>query len=574
MFPLYVSQLNLTVGDLAGNAQHIRAEHARAAQQGAELAVFPELCVIGYPPEDLIFTPKLRRDAMAMVQELALLTAGDAPAMLLGCVWEQESSEFRVQSSELYNAALLLDDGEIKHIQYKHHLPNYGVFDEKRVFERGPLPEVMEWRGRKLGVLICEDMWGETASRHLAAQQPEVIICINASPFEQGKQEKREALASHEARSAGCPLVYLNQVGGQDELVFDGGSFVVDAAGEVVERLAFFTEDAWVWSRDSGKKNPGSRIPNPESLLYSAMTTGLRDYVNKNGFPGVVLGLSGGIDSALTACVCVDALGPERVHCVMLPSPYTSQMSLEDAATLAVNLGITYDILPISEGMEAAEKMLKGMEGNGMRGCPEGGAACQKIISIPTAIAFENIQSRLRGLLLMAISNSTGKLLITTGNKSEMATGYATLYGDMCGAFSVLKDVYKTEVFALARWRNEQSEGVYGSGRAERGATGINLIPERTITRPPSAELREGQVDEDSLPPYEVLDKILYHLVEERLAVDEVAAKGYDRATVEKVARLLYISEYKRRQAPPGVKLTAMAFGRDRRFPLTNRFTL
>lgn len=407
-------------------------------------------------------------------------------------------------------------------------------------------------------MLICEDMWGEEASAHLAAQHPGLIVCINASPFEQGKQARREALAFGVAQKAGCPLVYLNQVGGQDELVFDGGSFMVDAQGEVVERLPFFESSEFgIQSSEKKKTVPELGTLNSE-LLYKAMQTGLRDYVNKNGFPGVVIGLSGGIDSALTAVVCADALGAERVHCVMLPSPYTSQMSLDDAAELAENLGVRYDILPISPGMEAAEAMLEGMEGVGMRGRPEGGAACQKTIDVPTSIAFENIQSRLRGMLLMAISNSTGSLLITTGNKSEMATGYATLYGDMCGAFSVLKDVYKTEVFALSRWRNEQKP----------------TIPERTITRPPSAELREGQVDEDSLPPYDILDKILFHLVEERLAVDDIVAKGFDHQTVEKVARLLFISEYKRRQAPPGVKLSAMAFGRDRRFPLTNRFTL
>jgi len=560
-FNLHLAQLNFTVGDIAGNAGRVRAAYARAKTEGAELVVFPELCLIGYPPEDLIFTPKLRRDAMAQAHELATLTK-DGPAMLLGCVWEEGTgnrepgiekfpdSRFQILDSSIYNAALLLDEGRIQHIQYKHHLPNYGVFDEKRVFERGSLPEVISWRGRRLGVLICEDLWGEEASVHLASQRPDLIVCINASPFEQGKQARREALALAEATKAGCPLIYLNQVGGQDELVFDGGSFVVDAQGEMVERLAFFEEEVrelGIENRESRKMTlqiPDSRLPVPDSysLLYRAMQTGLRDYVNKNGFPGVVIGLSGGIDSALTAVVCVDALGADRVHCVMLPSPYTSQISLDDAAELAGNLGVRYDILPISPGMEAAEAMLGGMDG------------------VPTGVAFENIQSRLRGMLLMAISNSTGALLITTGNKSEMATGYATLYGDMCGAFSVLKDVYKTEVFALSRWRNEQGER--------------EIIPERTITRPPSAELREGQVDEDSLPPYETLDKILFAMVEERLSVDDIVAKGYDRAVVEKVARLLYMSEYKRRQAPPGVKLSRMAFGRDRRFPLTNRFTL
>lgn len=524
-----LAQINPTVGDIPGNAARIRAAYAEGKAAGAGLVVLPELCITGYPPEDLVFTPAFRRDAMRAAEELAALTAGDAPAMLVGCVWENPDSK-------LYNAALLLDDGDIRHIHRKHHLPNEGVFDEKRLFTAGELPEAVLWRGMRLGVLICEDLWQKEAPEHLAAQKPDGILCVNASPFELGKQERREARALEVAALAGCPLYYLNMVGGQDELVFDGGSFAVGADGRVTARMALFKED-------SGFGSQGSefRIQNSE-LLYRAMTLGLRDYVEKNGFPGVVIGLSGGIDSALTACVCVDALGAGRVHCVMLPSPYTLEMSMEDAALLAGRLGVRYDIVPIAEGMEAAERMLEWLDG------------------VPSAAAFENIQSRLRGLLLMAISNSTGNLLITTGNKSEMATGYATLYGDMCGAFSVLKDVYKTEVFALARWRNTQG--------------GEAVIPERSITRPPSAELHENQLDEDTLPPYELLDKILFHLIEERLSAEETAAKGIDRATAEKVARLLYASEYKRRQSPPGVKLSGTAFGRDRRFPLTNGFML
>lgn len=576
---ILLAQLNFTVGDIAGNVARIRDVHAKAAASGAELVVFPELCVIGYPPEDLIFTPKLCRDAMAAVQELAELTIGDAPAIVLGGIWEgwrdeigiknAGSVEFRTRPT-VFNCVFLLADGEIAETQAKHHLPNEGVFDERRVFTPGMLPGVIEWRGRKLGILVCEDMWQEEAPAHLVAEKPDILICINASPFELGKQQRREALAANIARQAECPFYYLNMVGGQDELVFDGGSFVMDGEGVVVERLPFFEEvvfdcpcsgllasaigDAPLAEGSHERSvRAQSLIPESSSLLYRAMVTGLRDYVEKSGFPGVVIGLSGGIDSALTACVAVDALGAERVQCVMLPSPYTSQISLDDAAELAVNLGVRYDILPITPGMEATDAMLAGLEG------------------VPSPLAQENIQSRLRGLLLMAISNSTGSLLITTGNKSEMAVGYATLYGDMCGAFSVLKDVYKTEVFALARWRNE---GAYRSGRVERGATGKNLIPERTITRPPSAELRENQKDEDSLPPYEVLDKILFLMVEERMSVEEISAKGFDRAVVQKIARLLYQSEYKRRQAPPGVKLTRLAFGRDRRFPLTNRFIL
>ncbi len=555
-----LSQLNLTVGDIAGNVERIRAAYDSAAAEGAELVVFPELAVIGYSPEDLIYTPYFQEKSMAAIEALAQVTAGGGPAILVGHIsLMSEADQAKAlrpkdrYTNTLYNSVYLLDDGKIAQVQHKHHLPNYGVFDEKRVFERGPLPEVMEWRGRRLGVFVCEDMWGERVAPHLIAQQPDVLISINASPFEAEKQERREALAGRIAKEAGVPLFYLNQVGGQDELVFDGGSLVVNAAGEVAARMAFFAEETILCTLDGEAVTVPQEVPRPiiglQDSLYLAMMTGLRDYVEKNGFPGVVLGLSGGIDSALTAVVAVDALGAERVHAVMLPSPYTSEMSLEDAAELVEALGVEYHVLPIDPGMAAADEILAPVEG------------------VPCALAKENIQSRLRGLTLMAISNSSGKLLITTGNKSEMAVGYATLYGDMCGAFSVLKDLYKTEVFAVSRWRNE----VLPQGAL--GPSGV-VIPERTITRPPSAELREGQVDEDSLPPYDVLDAILKSLVEGRLSVDDMVRAGYEREVVEHVARLLYVSEYKRRQAPPGVKLTTMAFGRDRRFPLTNRFTL
>lgn len=535
-FNLHLCQIDLTVGDIDGNRALMERCWKRGKAQGVELLVFPELSLIGYPPEDLIFTPKLQDDAMAAALSLATITK-DGPAMLVGGVWRE--------GEHLFNTVFLMDEGRIVHKQYKHHLPNYGVFDEKRVFERGPLPKTFDWRGRRIAILICEDLWGDEALPSVAEGKPDIILVPNASPFEIGKHPRREALAKAAAALTGVPVCYVNQVGGQDELVFDGGSFVTDTAGEVVHRFPFFEE----------KQNPAfenmsaGRLPSPESLLYRAMMVALRDYVDKNRFNGVVIGLSGGIDSALTTVIATDALGPERVHCVMLPSRFTSDISVVDATTLAATLGLTYDILGITRGMEAVDSMLSGVEG------------------VPTDLARENIQSRLRGLLLMAISNSTGHLLITTGNKSEMAAGYATLYGDMCGAYSVLKDVYKTEVFKLSHWRNENFPD---GARGPRG----EVIAQRILTRAPSAELRENQKDEDSLPPYDILDPILREMVEERKSVEEIAAMGFDRDTVEKVAKMLYLTEYKRRQAPPGVKLTKMAFGRDRRFPLTNRFKL
>ncbi len=535
---LFLCQLDFTVGDIDANCKAMEKAHARAKHNGAELVIFPEMSVIGYPPEDLIYTPKLHDDAMAAVEKLATLTA-NGPAMLVGGIWKE--------GERLYNTAFLLDGGAIVHKQYKHHLPNYGVFDEKRVFKRGPVPDIIEWKGKRIGLFICEDLWGGRLRPHFEALKPDLLIVTNASPFEVDKHDKREELAKDAAMRCNAPLIYVNQVGGQDELVFDGGSFVMSAEGNVIQRLPFFAEH--VAAADLSAQGKVTPMPDYWSLLYQAMMVGLRDYVEKNHFSGALIGLSGGIDSALTACIAADALGPDRVHCVMLPSRFTSDISVIDATTLATSLGLSYHILTITPGMVAVDGMLTGVK------------------DTPTDLARENIQSRMRGLLLMAISNSTGHLLITTGNKSEMATGYATLYGDMCGAFSVLKDVYKTDVFELSRWRNlHKPAGALGpEGR---------VMPERIITRPPSAELRENQKDEDSLPPYSVLDPMLKEMVEERKSVDDIVALGYDREMVEKVAKLLYLTEYKRRQAPPGVKLTKMAFGRDRRFPLTNRFTL
>ncbi|MFO1242680.1 MAG: NAD+ synthase [Rickettsiales bacterium] len=544
---LYLSQINPIVGDLKGNHEKLCSAWKKAKEMGADLIVFPELAITGYPPEDLVLMPSFQQAAMQAVEKLANETV-DGPAIITGGIWHD--------GTQLYNSAFLIEEGNIARIQFKHHLPNYGVFDEKRVFACGPLPEVVEWRGIRIGLLVCEDMWGDESVAHVAKQNPDVLISINASPYERGKMSAREEVARDAVSTCRAPLFYVNTVGGQDEIVFDGRSFVMDASGEVCGKFKAFEEQVSGFGfQVSGKEiellSPDSWNLEPKALelLYLAMMTGVRDYVEKNNFPGVVIGLSGGIDSALTACVAVDALGPERVHCVMMPSKYTSDISVVDATKLATELGVTYNIVTIAQGMEAVEGMLAGIRDQ------------------LTSLAMENIQPRIRGLLLMAISNSTGKILLTTGNKSEMATGYATLYGDMCGAFNVLKDLYKMEVYALSEWRNmSMPQGAKGPEGA--------VIPERIISRPPSAELKPDQTDQDTLPPYATLDAILKGLVEERLSVEDLTARGFEKTMIEQVAGMLFRSEYKRRQAPPGVKLSSMSFGRDRRYPLTNGFKL
>lgn len=544
---LFLAQFNPHVGNLPGNLQKMLACWRTAKKNGAELVVFPELALTGYPPEDLVLMPAFRSAAMEAVQELANHTV-DGPAVIAGGIWHD--------GTNLHNAAFLLEEGNIAHIQFKHHLPNYGVFDEKRVFACGGLPEALMWKGVKIGLLVCEDMWHEEAVQHMATQKPDILISINASPYERGKMTAREEVAREAVSACNAPLFYLNTVGGQDEIVFDGRSFVMDMSGEVCGKFKAFEEQVSGFSFEAAGKeiellseDAWNTEPKALELLYLAMMTGLRDYVEKNGFPGVVIGLSGGIDSALTACVAVDALGHERVHCVMMPSKYTADISVVDATKLATELEVTYNIVTIAQGMEAVDGMLAGIRDQ------------------LTSLAMENIQPRIRGLLLMAISNSTGKILLTTGNKSEMATGYATLYGDMCGAYNVLKDLFKMEVYALSEWRNmSMPQGAKGPSGA--------VIPERIITRPPSAELKHDQTDQDTLPPYETLDAILKGLVEERLSVEELAARGFEKDMIERIAGMLFRSEYKRRQAPPGVKLSSMSFGRDRRYPLTNGFKL
>ena len=539
-----LAQTNPTVGDIDGNAALIRA--ARAATD-AHLAVFSELVLSGYPPEDLLLRPAFLDRVEAAVAALAAETADGGPALLVGAPWRDGGA--------LRNAALLLDGGEVKASRFKHKLPDYGVFDESRVFAAAPPAGPVSFRGCRLGLLLCEDMWSPDVAETLSESGAELLIVLNGSPWERGKEDTRTALAAARVAETGLPLVYVNQVGGQDELVFDGASFVLDSAYRLKLMAPSWrpalAETRWTRSPEGSlvcAAGDVAKKPAGPAQTYAALTVGLRDYVEKNGFPGAVVGLSGGVDSALTAAVAVDALSPARVRCVRMPSRYSSGHSLSDAAECAALLGARCDTVPIEPAHAALETL-----------------AAPLFEGRPPDETEENIQARIRGALLMALSNKTGWMVVATGNKSEMSVGYATLYGDMCGGYAVLKDVYKTEVFALARWRNAcRPEG----GKGPRG----RVIPENILVKPPSAELRPDQKDEDSLPPYNELDDILEKLVEGERASSEIVAGGHDEAVVARVRRLLYRAEYKRRQAPPGVKTTPRAFGRDRRYPIVNGF--
>jgi NAD+ synthase len=550
-FSITLAQLNPTVGDVAGNAAKVRAARARAQADGADVVVLSELFIAGYPPEDLVLKPAFQSACRTAVEELARETADGGPAVLVGTPW--------VEDGKLYNACVLLDEGRIATIRYKVNLPNYGVFDEKRVFARGPASGPVPIRGVRVGVPICEDTWLEESEEYenvvecLAETGAEILIVPNGSPYARGKGDLRLSVSVARVTESGLPLVYLNQVGGQDELVFDGASFALNADLSVAMQLPAFEENITTlrWMREpSGWRCNGPVAPvlARDKADYAACVLGLRDYVGKNGFPGVLLGVSGGIDSALCAAIAVDALGAERVRGVMLPFRFTAQVSLDDAAKLAGHLGIRYEVLPIAQAVNGFEEILS---------APFAG--------LPRDITEENLQARTRGTLLMAISNKTGAMVVTTGNKSEMSVGYATLYGDMNGGFNPIKDMYKTEVFRISALRNSwKPEGALGpSGE---------VIPPNIITRPPTAELRENQTDQDSLPPYEILDAILERLVEREEPLASIIAAGFDREVVTRVDRLLNIAEYKRRQAAPGVKVTRRSFGRDRRYPITNRF--
>ena len=541
-----VAQLNSTVGDIAGNAEKVRRARAEAASQGADLVVFPELFIAGYPPEDLVLKPAFQAACRAAIEALARETASGGPALLVGTPW--------LDGGKLYNAVALLDGGAIAALRFKVDLPNYGVFDEKRVFAPGPMPGPVNFRGVRLGLPICEDIWGEEIVECLAETGAELLLVPNGSPYWRQKGDVRLNIAVARVTEQGLPTVYVNQVGAQDELVFDGVSFGLHADCSLAFQLAAFQEAVvtthWqrrgaTWRCDGG---PTIAAVEAERADYAACVLGLRDYVNKNGFPGVVLGLSGGIDSALCAAMAVDALGSERVRCIMMPYKFTAQESLGDAAACAKALGVRYQILPIAPAVEGLEAAL-----------------APAFTGLPRDVTEENLQARARGTILMAVSNKFNVMVVTTGNKSEMSVGYATLYGDMNGGFNPIKDLYKTEVFRLSRLRN---------GWKPEGAMGPDgpVIPDNIITRPPTAELRENQKDEDSLPPYAVLDPILERLVEREEPISAIVAAGFDRDTVMRVERMLNIAEYKRRQAAPGVKVTLKNFGRDRRYPITNRF--
>jgi NAD+ synthase len=538
-----LAQLNPTVGDIEGNLARIRG--ARNAAGACDLLVCAELALIGYPPEDLVMRPAVVQATRQAVHELAAETR-TGPAILVTTPWRDGDA--------VYNAAVLLDQGQIAAVRYKCELPNYGVFDEKRVFAAGPLPDVVEFRGVRLGIPICEDIWYPTVVAHLAKQGAEMLIVPNGSPFEREKAGRRIALSTDRVRETGLPLLYINQVGGQDELVFDGGSFVVGSDEAVAVRCPMWTEVTRVtaWTRSARgwtcAPQPLPPLPDEPGNTYQALMVGLRDYVNKNRFPGVLLGLSGGIDSALTAAVAVDAIGAERVLGVRLPSRFTSEDSQVDADVSAHRLGMRLETVAIGGVVQAIEQALAPL-----------------FAGRPRDIAEENIQARARGLLLMAVSNKFGSMLLTTGNKSEMSVGYATLYGDMCGGYSVLKDLYKTEVYALAEWRNRcVPEG--GLGPAG------EVVPQNVLTKAPTAELRPNQKDQDSLPEYAELDAMLNGLVEQERSVDEIASDGHPRDVVSRTQNMLFTAEYKRRQAPPGVKTSSRSFGRDRRYPITNRF--
>jgi NAD+ synthase len=540
-----LAQYAPVVGDVAGNADKVRRARAEAKQAGADLVALPELFIAGYPPEDLVLKPAFQAACRGAVEALAR-ESRDGPPVLVGTPW--------VEDGKLYNSYVLIAGGAIAAIRHKVDLPNYGVFDEKRVFAVGPMPGPILINGVRIGIPICEDIWGPEVVECLSETGGEILLVPNGSPYWRGKTEHRLNIAVARVVESGLPLIYLNMVGGQDELVFDGASFVLNADRSVGAQLPAFRETLAItkWRREAGAwrciEAPDVGAEESEKSDYMACVLGLRDYVNNNGFKGVVLGLSGGIDSALCAAMATDALGPARVRCVMLPYRFTSQDSLDDAAKIAKALGIAYDILPIEPAVLGLEAALKPVfEGR------------------PRDVTEENLQARARGTILMAISNKFGLMVVTTGNKSEMSVGYATLYGDMNGGFNPIKDLYKTEVYRLSRLRNSwKPEGALGLAGP--------VIPENVIVKAPTAELRENQKDQDTLPPYDMLDQILERLVEREEPITTIVAAGFDCDTVTKVERMLNLAEYKRRQAAPGVKVTLRNFGRDRRYPIVNRF--
>lgn len=533
-----LAQINTAVGDLGGNVEHLLRMAHQARLDGASLMLSPELALCGYPPEDLA----LRNDFYVENSRALASLAKQLPAdfcLIVGHPLQEGAAR--------YNAASVLHGGQIVATYRKQSLPNYGVFDEIRTFQAGQDACVFEWQGIRFGINICEDIWSPDVPQRTQAAGAEALLVLNASPFHSNKIKERHQIAQDRVRESGIPLFYANLVGGQDELVFDGGSFVVDHQGNLVAQAPLFDETALIVEWADGRiqrhaesdQVPSAPLPSEEAAIYTALVTGVRDYVRKNGFPGVLLGLSGGIDSALTLTIAVDALGADKVHAVMMPSQFTANISLEDAEELANNMGVRYDIQPIKRMFDSFMEEL-----------------ADEFENLPFDQTEENIQARIRGVILMALSNKFGSMVLTTGNKSEMACGYATLYGDMAGGLAVLKDVAKTMVWRLSRYRN----------------TIVQVIPERIITRPPSAELRANQCDQDSLPEYETLDAIMAAYVEQALSPKEIVAQGFRTADVERVVSLIDRSEYKRRQSPPGIRITPLSFGRDRRYPITNRY--
>ncbi|MFM9975546.1 MAG: NAD+ synthase [Beijerinckiaceae bacterium] len=554
-----LAQLNPVVGDIAGNAAKARSARAEAARMGADILVLSELFIAAYPPDDMVLKAAFTDACRAAIEELARETADGGPAVIIGTPWSMGArpkgqKDAQKDGQEVYNAVCVLMDGRIAAVRFKNDLPNYGVFDEKRVFDAGPMPGSVSINGVRIGIPICEDIWGPDVVECLAETGAEILIVPNASPYRRGRMEERLNTIVARVTESGLPLIYVNQVGGQDELVFDGGSLGLNADRSLAFQLPAFAETIALttWRREKSswicKDGPVTPVEDGDEADYEACVLGLRDYVDKNRFPGVVLGLSGGIDSAICAVMAVDALGADRVHCVMMPYLYTARDSLEDAHALAEATGVRYDIVPIKPAVEGLEACLAPLFAGRERDLTE-----------------ENLQSRARGTILMSISNKFGPMVVTTGNKSEMSVGYCTLYGDMNGGFNPIKDLDQMEVVRLCalrnRWTPAWAQGPAGT-----------VIPENILLKPPSAELRENQKDQDSLPPYDILDAILVRLVEHEMRISDIVADGYEIETVRKIERLLTIAEFKRRQSAPGVKVTTKAFGRERRYPIVNRF--
>lgn len=541
-----LAQLNPKVGDLAGNLALARKALADAVAAKADILMLSELFLTGYFPDDLLFKPQFVADAMAAAQALVADTVGTDLVLILPTIWNDKTG--------LHNAVIVAEKGKIFALRFKRELPNTDVFYEKRYFQPGPLPLPVTIKGVSIGIPICEDIWHPWVCEHLVREGAEILLCPNGSPYWTDKQHIRKDLVRKHAIEHGVPLIYLNQIGGQDELVFDGASFAIAPGDKLVLQAKSFEADFlvsdWrcegdVWTSDNGRVEDLTSV---EEAPWRAAVLGLRDYVFKNGFSHVVLGLSGGIDSAVVAAMAVDAFGPEKVHCIMLPYRYTSEESLRDAKDCATRLGVRYDVVAIGDPVDGALKELQPI-----------------FADRPVDTAEENIQSRMRGVVLMAVSNKLGSMLLTTGNKSEMGVGYATIYGDMNGGYNPLKDMFKMDVYKLAAWRNAHVPG------DSLGPSG-EVIPQAIIDKAPSAELSPDQKDQDSLPPYPVLDDILLSIVEEEMSLGEIVARGHDPALVKRIERLLNIAEYKRRQSAPGPKLSPRAFGLGRKYPITNGY--